>query len=53
MRWPHPDKTPAVQTVTQSDDLEANRQAKRWARDGGDIVCEGGLDEVGGRITIR
>ena len=33
MRWPSPDKEPAVSTVILSDDVAAKREAIRWARE--------------------
>jgi hypothetical protein len=33
MRWPSPDKEPAVRTVILSDDVAAKREAIRWARE--------------------
>jgi hypothetical protein len=33
MRWPNPDKEPAVKTVIQSKDTAAKREAIHWARE--------------------
>jgi len=33
VRWPNPDKEPAVKTVIPSKDTAAKREAIRWARD--------------------
>jgi len=60
MRWPNPDKEPAVRTVMLSEDAAKN-EAIGWARERGDLLGERkrgqsrcrGLNVVDGRVAIR
>ena len=39
MRWPNPDKEPAVKTVILNDDTAPKRETIRWAREREAKVC--------------